>query len=66
MLALAQQWGQPPRGGGRGGNHSHNERGRRNPCGPAQQGATVPFVGGNQIIPYILAGIQPTQHHNFR
>ncbi len=64
MLAPAQQWGQPPRGGGCGSNHSHNGRGRRNPCGPAQQGTSVPFAGGNQIIPYIPAGIQPTQHQN--
>ncbi len=57
MLAPAQQWGQPPRGGGRGSNHSYNGCRRRNPHGPAQQGAPIPFVGGSQIIPYILAGI---------
>ena len=62
--APAQQWASP---GGRGhsGNRSCTGRGRRNQRGPAQ-GAPVPFVGRNQMIPYIPAGIQqppPAKSH---
>jgi hypothetical protein len=63
ILAPAQQWGQPC-GGRRGSTCSCNGRGHRNPRGLAQQGAPIPFVCGNQMIPYILAGMQPTQHQN--
>jgi hypothetical protein len=52
----------PPRGGGRGGG--------RNFCGCGQHGrgsglvtqqmlSPIPYVGGNNIIPYIPAGAQP-------
>ncbi len=61
ILAPAQQWGQPP-GSGRGRTRSRNGRGRRNPRWVAQQRAPIPFVGGNQMIPYIPAGMPPTQH----
>ena len=54
--APAQQW-VPPGGRGRGG-RSSTGRGRRNQRGPAQ-GALLPFVRGNQMIPYISAGVQP-------
>ncbi len=60
ILAPAQQWGQPP-GGGHESTGSRNGRGCRNKRGPAQQGAPVPFVGGNQMIPYIPACLQPLQ-----
>ena len=54
--APAQQWVPP---GGRGcGGRSSTGHGRRNQRGPAQ-GAPLPFVGGNQMIPYIPAGVQP-------
>ena len=53
--AQGQQW-VPPGGRGRGG-RSNAGRGRRNQRGPAQ-GAPLPFVGGNHMIPYIPAGIQ--------
>jgi hypothetical protein len=29
-----------------------------------QPGAPISFVGGNQMIPYIPAGIHPTQQQN--
>ncbi len=63
ILVPAQQWGQPP-GGGRGCTCSHNGHGHRNPRGPAQQGAPVPFIGGKQMIPYIPAAVQPTRPQN--
>jgi hypothetical protein len=63
ILAPAQQWGQPPAGGG-GSTRSRNGCGRRNPRGPAQQGAPIFFIGGNQMIPYIPAGMQSMQHPN--
>jgi hypothetical protein len=52
----AQQW-VPPEGRGRGG-RSSTRCGRCNQRGPVQ-GAPLLFVGGNQIIPYIPAGVQP-------
>jgi hypothetical protein len=61
VLPLAQQWGQPRGGGGWGGNRSRNGYGCLNPCNPVQPGAPVPFVGGNQIVPYIPAGIHHPQ-----
>jgi hypothetical protein len=63
ILALAQQWGQPL-GRGRGSTCSCNGRSYRNPCSPAQQGIHILFVGGNQMIPYIPAGAQPTRQQN--
>ncbi len=66
-----QQWGQPP-GGACGGDCSRNGCNRRNPRGPAQPGAPLPFVGGTYMIPfnnwaaipYVLAGMQPAQQQN--
>ncbi len=64
VLPPAQQWGQLHGGGGCGGSCSRNGCGRLNPRNPMQPGALVPFVGGNQMIPYIPAIIQPTQQQN--
>jgi hypothetical protein len=51
-----QQWVPP---GGRGCRGRSSTRcGRCNQHRPAQ-GAPLPFVGGNQMIPYIPAGVQP-------
>jgi hypothetical protein len=55
--APAQQW-VPPGGRGLGGNGSSTGRGHRNQRGPVQ-GTLLPFVGENQMIPYIPAGVQP-------
>jgi hypothetical protein len=70
-FASTQQWGQPP-GGACDSNCSCNGCGRRNPPSPAEPGAPLPFVGGNQMIPfnnrvtipYILAGMQLMQQQN--
>jgi hypothetical protein len=59
VLPLAQQWGQLRGGGSQGGNRSRNGHGCLSPRNPVQPGALVPRVGGNQMIPYIPAGI----HH---
>jgi hypothetical protein len=69
VLAPTQQWSQaqqwvPPGGRGRGG-RSNTRRGRCNQRRPAQ-GAPLPFVGGNQMIPYIPAGVQPQPPPNLR
>jgi hypothetical protein len=64
LLSPAQQWGKPRGGGSRSGNPSHNGHGYLSPHNPVQPGALVPFVGGNQMIPYILAGIQHPQQQN--
>jgi hypothetical protein len=61
VLPSAHQWGQPRGGGCCGGSRSCNGHGRLNTCNPMQPGAPVPFAGGNQMIPYITAGIHPTQ-----
>ncbi len=65
IVTPAQQWG-PPADRGCGSTRSRNGCGHRNPCGLAQQGAPVPFVGRNQMIPYIPAGVQPTRQQNPR
>ncbi len=57
-----QQW-TPPGGGGRGSGRARGGRGRR-PAHISHQGAPMPFAGCNQLIPYILAGIQPIQPQN--
>jgi hypothetical protein len=70
-FAPTQQQGQPP-GGACGGNCSCNGHGRRNPCGPAQPDASLPFIGGTHMIPFnngaaiphIPAGMQPAQQQN--
>jgi hypothetical protein len=62
MPAPHQQW-TPPGGGGRGSGRARGGRG----CRPARiphQGTTMPFASGNQLIPYIPAGIQPVQPQN--
>ena len=62
--ALTQQWA-PPGGGGHSGNRSRTGCGHRNQRGPAQ-GAPVPFVGGDLMIPYIPAGVQQPPPSNPR
>jgi hypothetical protein len=64
VLPPTQQWGQPHGGGSRGGNRSRNGHGRLNRRNPMQPGAPIPFVGGNQMIPYIPASIQHPQQQN--
>jgi hypothetical protein len=64
MLPPAHRWGQPCGGGSHDGNRSCNGHGRFIPHSPVQPGALVPFVGGNQMIPYIPAGIQHPQQQN--
>jgi hypothetical protein len=64
ILAPAQQWSQPP-GGGCGSTRSHNQHSCCKSRGPDQQKNPIPFVGNNQMIPYIPAGMHPTQHQNF-
>jgi hypothetical protein len=57
-----QQW-TPLGGRGRGSERARSGRG----CRPARiphQGVPMPFAGGNQLIPYIPAGIQPVQPQN--
>jgi hypothetical protein len=57
-----QQW-TPPGGGGHGSGRARGSRGRR-PAYIPHQGTPMPFAGGNQLIPYIPAGIQPVQPQN--
>ncbi len=57
-----QQW-TPPGGGGHGSGRARGSRGRR-PAYIPHQGTPMPFAGGNQLIPYIPAGIQPIQPQN--
>jgi hypothetical protein len=69
VLAPTQQWSPvqqwvPPGGRGREG-RSSTGRGCRYQREPAQ-GAPLPFVGGNQMIPYIPTGIQPQPPPNPR
>ncbi len=59
-----QQW-TPPGGRGRGSGRARGGCGRR-PARIPHQGAPMPFAGGNQLIPYIPAGIQPVQPQNPR
>jgi hypothetical protein len=59
-----QQW-TPPGGGGYGSGRARSGRGRC-PTRIPHQGAPMPFAGGNQLIPYIPAGIQPVQPQNPR
>jgi hypothetical protein len=63
ILARAQQWGQLL-GKGRGSTRSCNGCGHCNLRSLAQQGAPIPFVGGNHMIPYILVGMQPKRQQN--
>jgi hypothetical protein len=64
-MPTPHQQGTPPGGGGRGRGSkcACGGRGRR-PARIPHQGAQMPFAGGNQLIPYILAGIQPVQPQN--
>jgi hypothetical protein len=64
LLPPTQQWGQPRGGGGCGGSRSRNGRGRFSSHNPVHLGAPVPFVGGNQMIPYIPVGIQHPPQQN--
>jgi hypothetical protein len=57
-----QQW-TPPGGRSCSSGRAHGGRGRRSTCIP-HQGMPMPFAGGNQLIPYIPAGIQPVQPQN--
>ncbi len=57
-----QQWTLPG-GGGRGSGRARGGRGHH-PARIPHQGTPMPFAGGNQLIPYIPAGIQPIQPQN--
>jgi hypothetical protein len=56
ILALAQQWSPPDCSNTR---FCNSGRGRCNLRSAAPPGIPVQFSNGNQMIPYILAGIQP-------
>jgi hypothetical protein len=57
-----QQW-TPPGGGSHSSGRALGGRGRC-PARIPHQGAPMPFAGGNQLIPYIPACIQPIQPQN--